>query len=199
MRLFVALWPPPPAAGDLAAAVEAAREDAPQLRWAPPVQWHLTLTFLGEVADTHRVDLDRRLARAAGRHPPLHLCFAGGGRFGHRVLFTRVEGDQTGLRRLAASTTAAARRIGLEVDARPYRPHLTLARSSARGGDQVDLRPAVQALTSYRGPEWTADSLHLVRSRLGAGPGRRAQYETIAAWTLGGNRPQRSGARDYLS
>ena len=73
------------------------------------------------------------------------------------------------LRALAASVGAAARRCGIAVDDRPYRAHLTLAR--ARPG--TDLRPAVDALHDFAGTTWTADALHLVRSRLGAGPGGR--------------------------
>jgi len=91
-----------------------------------------------------------------------------------------VEGDREPLRRLAASAGAAARRSGLDVEDRPYRPHLTLARNT--GG--ADLRPLVTALAAYTGIDWTADRLHLVRSRLGQGPGRTAAYDTVAYWPL---------------
>src|SRR4029453_13035406 len=127
MRLFVALWPPAEAIDELSGGGAGVRSLAPDLRWAPLRQWHLTLTFLGEVADERRPELARRLARAASRYPPLSLRFAEAGRFGHRVLFTKVSGDREALRHLAASTTAASRRAGLAVADRPYRPHLTLA------------------------------------------------------------------------
>ena len=45
--------------------------------------------------------------------------------------------------------------------------------------------PAVEALRSFSGSRWTADALHLVRSRLGAGPGGTAAHEVIATWQLG--------------
>ena len=77
--------------------------------------------------------------------------------------------------------SAAARRTGIAVDDRPYRPHLTLAR--ARPG--TDLRPAVEALGDVEGSPWTADALHLVRSRLGAGPGGSAVHEVVETWPLG--------------
>ena len=192
MRLFVAILPPPEAGIHLEAGVGAAQRAAPELRWGATRQWHLTLTFLAEVADSERSELEERLARACRRHPPLRLRLAGGGSFGNRVLFTRVEGDRAGLRRLAASTTAAARRTGLAVDDRPYRPHLTLARSRSRYGSDVDLRPAADALGPYRGPEWTASALHLVHSRLAAGPGRTAVYETVQEWMLSGASPRPS-------
>jgi RNA 2',3'-cyclic 3'-phosphodiesterase len=182
VRLFVALWPPPDAVSELLAAVDEVRTDAPRLRWTAPEKWHLTLAFLGEVPDDRRPELEERLARAANRHPPLTLRFAGGGRFGTRVLFTRVDGDREPLVRLAASVGAAARRSRIPVDDRPYRPHLTLARG--RGDD--DLRPLAAQLGTFIGRAWTATSIDLVESRLGQGPDRTARYESAASWPLTG-------------
>ena len=179
MRLFVALWPPPDAVAELRAAVSGLQQEHPALRWTAPEQWHLTLAFLGEVPDERRADLEPRLARAATRHPPLTLRFAGGGRFGDRVLYTRADGDREPLTRLAQSVAAAARRSRLPVDDRPYRPHLTLARS--RGGE--DLRPLVARLAAFEGAAWSADRVDLVESRLGGGP---ARYVAVASWPLAG-------------
>ena len=110
MRLFDALWPPPDAVAELLAAVREVQEKSPGLRWTAPEQWHLTLAFLGEVPDDRRPELEERLERAASRYPPLTLRFAAGGRFGDRILFTRVDGDREPLTRLAQSVAAAARR-----------------------------------------------------------------------------------------
>src|SRR5689334_24617878 len=113
MRLFVAVWPPSDAVAELDAAVTALRDHGRALRWTVPAQWHLTLTFLGDVTGDDVRELSERLSRAAARHPPLRLRFRGGGRFGRRILFTQVDGDRDPLRRLAAATSAAARRTGL--------------------------------------------------------------------------------------
>jgi 2'-5' RNA ligase len=187
VRLFVALTPPAAVVEELVAATGGVRVEHPELRWTPPEQWHLTLAFLGEVGDREREDLVPRLRRAASRHPPLRLSFASAGRFGDRVLWTRVRGDVDPLRRLAASVQAAARRARLAVETRPYRPHLTLARTR----EATDLRPVVDALVAFSGREWDAADLHLVRSHLGAGPGGGARHEPIEGWPLTG-RPQGS-------
>jgi RNA 2',3'-cyclic 3'-phosphodiesterase len=68
------------------------------------------------------------------------------------------------------------------VEDRPYRAHLTLAR--ARTG--ADLRTVAALLGEFTGSRWTADALHLVSSRLGAGPGGTAAHDVVRSWPLGG-------------
>jgi len=178
LRLFVALDAPSVVVQDLASAVQAVSTDRPWLRWVPAERWHLTLAFLGQV-DAGRVDpLCVRLARAAARHQPLTLQLAGAGRFGSRVLWIGLRGAVADVGRLANSVAAGSRRVGIAVEDRPYRPHLTVA----RGRDpRTDLRPAVAALADYAGPTWTAAEVHLVRSHLGAA----VRYERLASFPLG--------------
>jgi len=179
VRYFVAVDPPPEVRDHLAVAVARLRQQAVDgLRWPPPERWHLTLAFLGPVEDRVRPALETRLARVAHRHPPMTLSLAGAGRFGARVLWAGVAGDTPALRRLASSAAAQARHAGIEVEDRPYRPHLTLARADR----PVDLAAVVGALADYAGPPWTADRLDLVSSR----PGPRPEYRTVASWPLGG-------------
>ncbi|MBM7785265.1 RNA 2',3'-cyclic phosphodiesterase [Tenggerimyces flavus] len=184
MRLFAALVPPEPVLISLANAVAPLR-DLPY-RWTAPEHWHVTLAFFGEVDDATRLELERRLARAAARHAPVTLALTGGGGFGSaknaRVLWTGVRGDFQPLRDLARSVTAAARRAGIELTENRYKPHLTLARLRT----PTDVRPAVEALTEYASPTWTATEVELVRSHLAQGAGGRARYETIASWPLAG-------------
>jgi 2'-5' RNA ligase len=58
-----------------------ASERWPELRWTAPELWHVTLAFLGEVPERVLPSLEIRLARAAGRHPPMTLRFAAAGAF----------------------------------------------------------------------------------------------------------------------
>jgi 2'-5' RNA ligase len=187
MRLFVALIPSAAVVRELSTATmplrcpDPSRSAPPALRWTRPEQWHLTLAFLGEVDDEPGAELARRLARAAARANPLALSLGSAGRFGNRVLWTRVRGDTEALRRLAEAVRAAARRARLPVEDRPYRPHLTLARART----EVDLRPMVASLAEFASSPWTAERLHLVRSELGAGPDGTARYVSQASWPLG--------------
>ena len=149
MRTFVAVRPPAAAVDDLRAALPSAP--------SAPERWHVTLAFLGEVADP--AALLPALAAVCGRHRPLELRLAGSGDFGRGgPVWVGVEGDRTRLSSLAGDVAQACRDLGVDVERRPYRPHLTVGR---RG------RPDPARLAAYAGPSWTAAEVELVASRLG--------------------------------
>jgi 2'-5' RNA ligase len=85
------------------------------------------------------------------------------------VLWVGVEGDLVGLRRTADGVRRESRRARLPFDRKPLRPHLTLARPGDRLSRE-DIDADVADLAAYRGPEWTVDSVDLVRSHLGPDP-----------------------------
>jgi RNA 2',3'-cyclic 3'-phosphodiesterase len=93
-----------------------------------------------------------------------------------RVLWVGVAGTGTGLSALAAAVGAAARRSGIPVERRAYRPHVTLGRTRA----PLDLTDLVAALATYAGPTWTVEAVHLFRSHLGPSP----WHERLASWSL---------------
>lgn len=180
MALFVALVPDDAAVDELRTRVAPAREAAPELHWTDPRDWHVTLAFLGASPETVIVPLVDRLVRATRRHRVGVLRCAAGGAFGRpsaaRVLWVRFTGDVDGLRTLARSVQAAARRSGAPPadEGRPYRPHLTLARSRS----PVDLQGLIERIDG-EGPSWPATDVRLMRSV----PGH--PYETL--WRAGGS------------
>lgn len=180
MRLFAALVPPSTALHGVVEALATARRELPELRWAPVERMHLTLAFYGEVPDAKVDDLRARLARAVARHPAHTVAFAGAGAFPGRararVLWVGVSGETDRLVRLAGSLTAAGRRVGLRMEERKYRPHLT----AARARQPTDVSAQVEELAGWRGAEWPAAEVALVRSRLGPHP----SYETLDLWRL---------------
>lgn len=190
MRLFLALVPPPEVLDEIDRVLEPHRPGWPKLRWLPRANWHITLTFLGEVDEACVDRLIPRLDRAARRHPPFPLSFGGAGTFPRhtraRVLWADLRGDRRALERLAAATTAAARRAGVPPDRhKRFSPHLSLARSKA----PADLRALVASLAPFEGSTWTADTIHLVRSHLG----RAVRYETLTTWSMGPGEGERGG------
>jgi 2'-5' RNA ligase len=167
VRLFVALDPPADVVEHADRALAPVRARYPDLRWIPANRWHLTLAFYGEIADDNAGGVAEMVARGLAGHGPLRLQFHGAGQFARRALWLGVEGEVSRLKGLARAVS---------FDRRPFRPHLTVAR--LRGA--VDARPAVAELAGYAGPSWVADTVHLVRSRLGPSPA----YDDVASWPL---------------
>ncbi|HMH90318.1 MAG TPA: RNA 2',3'-cyclic phosphodiesterase, partial [Streptosporangiaceae bacterium] len=82
MRLFVAIVPPPAVLAELAQWLIPLQAAAgPGLRWTGRDSWHITLAFLGEVAEPALPELRTRLERAAHRHPAPELALHGGSAF----------------------------------------------------------------------------------------------------------------------
>jgi RNA 2',3'-cyclic 3'-phosphodiesterase len=177
-RLFVSVEPPAEAVahlGSVVDALEVSRANAPgrSTRLAARDRWHITLTFLGDVA-SGRIDpvaaAVRRAVEEAGG--PVEVHFAGGGTFGRgrfTVLWGGLAGDVGGLRRLAERVRRELRRARAPFDAKPFRPHLTLARPGDRVAREL-LAADVATLSAYVGPVWTVDAVHLVDSELGPNP-----------------------------
>jgi 2'-5' RNA ligase len=182
VRLFAAVVPPPEVLDEVAALVVESGSRHPRLRWSRRQQWHVTLAFLGEVDERLLPEIGERFTRAGRRHAAMRLHLGCAGTFGSagraRVLWLAVEGDRDRLRALAGSVSAAARRAGVPVEDRPYRPHVTLARSRT----PTDMREPRAELGHHQGTPWTAESFCLIRSRLGPVPA----YETLSVHPLGG-------------
>ena len=184
MRLFVAIAPPAAVLDELDALVEPFRARRLDLRWTNREAWHVTLAFLGQVDETAAARLLPRLERAARQHHQMRLGFAGAGAFPAaaraNVLWSGLSGDRRALARLAESVAARASCAGATPPdkGRRFQPHLTLARCRT----PADVTGLVSALGGYQGQPWTADRVHLVRSRLGAT--EHPRYTSLASWPL---------------
>ena len=183
MRLFVAVALPEAAVEHLAAAVAPLREADGAPAWTAVERWHLTLLFLGAVPPEVVPSLSERIGEAVAAGRPMALRLAGGGRFGSlrrpQVLWAGLSGDVDALTALAARLTREAGALGLPVEDRPFRPHLTLGRW--RPGRPADATLA-DRLADYRGPEWPVGEVALVRSHLG----RNSRHERLAGWPPAG-------------
>lgn len=154
MRLFAAIVPPPEvldALDDELARLDVRSADSP-LRWSGRPLWHLTLAFYGEADLAERT---RFVAEQVRGHPPLRLGLAGAGTFSG-VLWAGVRGDVDAL-------TSVADALRDPADAKPFHPHLTLARWKRRSAQRPARRIAA-ALADYRGPHWRAEDVVLMSS-----------------------------------
>ncbi|MCW2522370.1 MAG: 2-5 ligase [Frankiales bacterium] len=189
-RLFVAITLPEEVAEDLAEFVEPRRTVDSALRWTAADRWHITLAFMPAVSDRSYDDLLERLGAAVGRRPPLELALAAGGAFPSadraKVLYTGVNGDSTELARLSVGVRNAANGAGVTVDGAAFRPHVTLARTSA----PMDATRWLRVLDTYSGPSWSATEVELIQSELGAGPRGAARYHTLEVFDLRSSGPR---------
>lgn len=146
-RLFLSLPLPAPVRTSLLPLVE----PAPGLAWSRPELWHVTLRFLGDVAEDRIADLERRLADV--RVAPFVLPLAGAGSFPPqvppRVLWMGTGTGHPPLFQLRQRIDDALLSAGLEVDLRTFLPHVTLARVTSEPG----LPAAERWLRAHRGAE----------------------------------------------
>ncbi len=131
MRLFLAINLPRHVRLEIVAATSALRESAPELSWVTEPRLHLTLKFLGDVAEDRVADISAVVSTAAGRHRELLVALGGIGAFPNfrraRVVWMGVANDPR-LELLHHDIELACESLGFEVEGRPFRPHLTLAR-----------------------------------------------------------------------
>jgi RNA 2',3'-cyclic 3'-phosphodiesterase len=131
MRLFLAINLPAETRAEILAATQPLRDAAPTLAWAPAEQLHLTTKFLGEHPDVLVDQVGPLLAAVAARHgmPLLHV--GGIGAFPNfsapRVVWMGVGADPR-LELIHHEVETACASLGLPIDGRPFRPHVTLAR-----------------------------------------------------------------------
>jgi 2'-5' RNA ligase len=177
----VAVDPPEEARAHLMAALAPLQGSPGEPRWTLPERWHLTLLFLGAVPDRQVPDLVAAVGPQVHTARPGRLRLAGAGRFGSvrrpQVAWIGLDGDVATLTDLARRLAAEARRLRLEVEDRPFRPHLTVGRW--RPGRPAD-GTVIDRLAGYRGPEWPVSEVRLLESHLGPRP----SYDELATWPV---------------
>ena len=167
MRLFTGISLDPSTAARLEQALEPLRRAAP-LHWSPPENLHITSKFIGQWPDERLPELVSALAaiEPAGK---LEIGIARFGFFPNphhpRFFFAGVHAG-TGLSSLAARIEHALEPLGCPREARPYTPHLTLAR--IRDADIPEnlrtLREAVASMTNFNFGSFMAENFHLYLS-----------------------------------
>ena len=161
IRLFVAIDLPEAVCDRLAALCAG----VPGARWVDPVNFHLTLRFIGEVDNRTADDIDAALA--AVRVPRFDLWLRDVGIFGRgrgvRALWAGVDPSE-GLTRLQGKVENAAYAAGLPRETRKFSPHVTLAR--LRGVSASRLQGFVAAHSGFMAGPAPVDRFTLYSSFL---------------------------------
>lgn len=170
VRAFFALWPPGDVLTELVSALASIRAEAPpHVRWQPPERLHLTLLFLGDCGPGRLRRARAAGSAAAGAATAAPVGFDGAGHFGP-VLWLGVSGDW-----LAALRSDLSGRLGVPAT-RPFRPHLTVARSRGAAPDP----DVVRRLDRVTASAWRPEALTLVSSIVGPAPA----YEVLDRYPL---------------
>jgi 2'-5' RNA ligase len=148
LRLFTAIELTDSARSAVAAeqkrVVETLLRDGGRLRLVKPEQMHLTLVFIGEVAEERGAVIARLMAEDVPV-APFRIAFGGIGAFpprgAPRALYVDVVEGAARAIDLHAQVAARLARADVRPDARPFHPHLTLGRwRESRPSD----RPRIQ-------------------------------------------------------
>jgi 2'-5' RNA ligase len=190
LRLFVAVPVPATSLEACRALVDGVRTGATGrgARWVRTENLHLTMRFLGPTAPDRVAALAGVLAGAAEGRPPFQVELAGAGAFPSparpRALWLGITTGVNELGAIAASLADPLAVLGWEPESRPFRPHLTVARTDAApiADGAAAAAALIRAAAGWR-TVFTADRLVLYQSHLGRGAPR---YEPLAEATLRG-------------
>ena len=182
VRTFIAIELPEEVREYLSRCQERLKGAGVNVKWTRPEQIHLTLAFLGNVADDELDALSEAVREAASVFGPLRLRATGTGQFPPggrpRVLWVGVRAEAGDLEGLQQAVAGAAAPFAEKQEHRAYHPHLTLGRvrqgrRGSRGGgvDLHGLARAVAEMAEEEGPAFDADEVVVFQSDLGpAGP-----------------------------
>ena len=136
MRTFVAVFPPP----EVRQALFRAARNLPAsnaFRLIGPEKLHITLKFLGNVAEDDLIRAEQALEQLRGRHEPFEVSTSGFGAFPSerraRILWAGLGKGSGPLRAVAQSVDELLESAGFGRERRPYLPHLTLGRARGSG------------------------------------------------------------------
>jgi 2'-5' RNA ligase len=178
-RVFVAIPLPEAARREVAALVESVRSAADpnvrDVRWVRLDGLHLTLRFIGLVDEARLEAIAEAVEAAAAATNAFEITIRGGGAFPSptrpRALWLDVAAGSDELAAAAGALDESLAAAGFEREARPFRAHLTLARSDGvRSGPDV-ARRLIEAAEG-RAAAFAATELVLFETVQGGGPAR---------------------------
>jgi len=190
MRAFIAIELPPSVTGTMASIQQQLRasSDCPA-KWTDPNGMHLTLAFLGNIADIQVQPITAAIAAVCQSLPAFQLRLSGSGAFpGLRrpdVIWIGLKDNNEQLASLHRELWQNLKLLGFAPENRPFHAHLTLARirESATVPQRAILIETLAKITRNIDSAFTADEVGLMQSKLGpAGP----HYSRLADCKLTG-------------
>ena len=180
MRLFVALKIPPAVRENLATLLVSMRAVTKEPRWVRAENLHVTLKFLGEVAEGRVAEVPSALGEIRS-DKPVALEFRGLGFFPNerhpRVFWAGMEGAPN-LKSLAEDIEGVVEKLGIPPEKREFSPHLTLARFERPHLPEA-LRKLIAENQQRDFGSLRTNDFHLIQSKLKP---TGAEYTTLATF-----------------
>jgi 2'-5' RNA ligase len=136
LRTFVAVELPDRVREDLHRWVDPQKRDLPGVRWVRSSGLHVTLTFLGDLAEALVPRVVRAVQEVSEGLRPFTLKLSGVSGFPRpdraRVIWVGVEGELNSLFALKEGVEGALEPLGCAPERGKLHPHVTLGRSSRR-------------------------------------------------------------------
>lgn len=148
MRCFVGCWPDPATRAQLDRLAAAALQRNPRARRIEPHNLHLTLAFIGELAQARAGELAAALACDAPE--PFEWCLDRTGRFERARVLWAGGPDSPALARLAQRVRSRLQALHIAFDEKPFAAHVTLLRDLPARTGGTDAQPAPAAPILWR-------------------------------------------------
>ena len=139
------------------------------VRWCSEAQLHLTLKFLGDVADDQVPQVCEAITAATEFIKPFTIaltdldCFPNA--HSPRVLWCGVDDPESGCARWLELADPLLEELGFPRENRAYHPHITLGRSKSSAGGRV-MRTVLDSATPANTPPLDVNEIVLFESRL---------------------------------
>ena len=189
-RVFCAVELPPEVRARASDHATLLRERSTEVRasWPRADNLHLTLKFLGEIAQARVEALSNAVTRAARSIQPFDLTLEGAGAFpprgSPRVLWLGINDSSGELIRLQSQLEDECEAAGFVREERPFHPHLTLARIRAPQG--AGRLASIHQEMGFEAMEFPVTELVVLQSHLGA---KGSRYTEISRHELGARQP----------
>ena len=132
MRAFVAIEMDEPIRRALAGLIEELNRPPLPVKWVAPENIHLTLKFLGDVAEERVGETVQIVRDCAQGIKPFALAICGTGAFPNaqrpRVIFAGAQDERDAAHELARRLEDRMEALGIEREERPFQCHVTLGR-----------------------------------------------------------------------
>jgi 2'-5' RNA ligase len=183
---FYALALPAEMKGYLHGVSERVKSRFPFKNWVHPDDYHMTFAFLGKADERKLAQSAEWVADAVRGARRIHVGPDRIGTFGQpknpRILWIGTTGQEQ-LALLREKVYSACRRAGFELETRPFKPHITIARKWA-GKEAFSPRQMAEFVqagpSALPGPAFDAAEVVLYRTRLDQIP----KYEMMASFKL---------------